>query len=73
MPAADYRQDIQSNNDCMLCIARLLETVGDSETGATEDDIERVVYLILSLLRLSKLIPKNNPLNVCAIRELNVY
>ncbi len=64
MPKTDYKPEVQSNADCMRCIGKLLETLADQEVGATEEDIEKVVTLILSLLRLSKLIIKKNPLYV---------
>ena len=65
MAKLDFKPEVKSNRDCMDCLGRLLETLADPELGTTDEDIERLVSLILSLLRLSKVITRNNPLYVC--------
>ena len=66
MPKTDFKPEVQSNSDCMTCMGKLLETLADPAVKASEEDIEKAVYLIYPLLRLSKQISKNNPLYVCA-------
>ena len=72
----DYKADVKSNRDCMDCLGKLQETLADPEIAATDEDVEMLVPLVLSLLRLSKIITRNNPLyvrlNECARREREI-
>jgi hypothetical protein len=69
MPKTNLKPEVQSNIDSMTCIGRLLEVLSDEEVQASDEDIENVVSLLLSHLRLSKSIAKNNPLYVCSVNK----
>ncbi len=67
MSRFDYKADVKSNRDCMECLGKLLETMADPDIGANDEDVDRLVPLILSLLRLSKTITRSNPLYVSVL------
>ena len=64
MPRTGYKPEDPSNQSCNDCIAKLLDIFAEKRDETTVRDIEHVVPLIYPLLRLSKLLPKTNPLAV---------
>lgn len=64
MAKTNYKPEVGSNVDCLTCVGRVLEVLAEEEVGATDEDVEICVALLLPLLRLSKTITRNNPLYV---------
>ena len=65
MPRLDYKPGIPSNQDFIVCLGKMLEMLADRELGTTDKDVEMVVPLVVTLMRVTMLIPRTNPLYVC--------
>ena len=73
MPRLDYKPDVRSNQDFMVCLGKLLEMLADRELGTTDEDVEMVVPLLVSLMRVAMLLQRTNPLYVCVERKYLLF
>lgn len=64
MPRSNFNPQHRANQDCVTCVAKLLELLSDQELCVSAQDVNMVVPLLHPLLRMCKHIPRTNSLAV---------